>query len=59
MIFQNPDDLMFSNNLNEVNNTDMEAINDLSNDLFTNINKMVIFIEIQNKQKLMIFFSKA
>jgi hypothetical protein len=59
MIFQNPDDLMFSNNLNEVNNTDMEAINDLSNDLFTNMNKMVIFIEIQNKQKLMIFFSKA
>ena len=41
MIFQNPSDLFPSNDLTEVKNSEFEAINDISDDFFNGMNKMV------------------
>ena len=41
MIFQNPSDLFPSNDLTEVKNSEFEAINDISDDFFNGMNKIV------------------
>ena len=41
MIFQNPGDLLPSNDLTEVKNSEFEAINDISDDFFNGMNKIV------------------